>query len=592
MKILLHNPLLAELAQIILKSLSQLYGDKFPETPDNLEQIINKFSRPPDFKLGHFAFPCFFLSKQVGKAPALIGQELAAQLENNRPELLAQISHQGPYINFYFSTARMGKLALEKIENGEYFKTPLIQQAPKLMVEYSQPNTHKELHVGHMRNLCLGNALVRLLRYTGHETIAATFPGDVGTHVAKCLWYYRHKNPGNPPVSHKGAWLGELYSKANNLLEDEKGSAQEEKNRLELTQILKQLESRQGEYYELWKETREWSIALMQEVYSWANIHFDKWYWESEFDSPSLQLAREYYRQGFYIESEGAIGMDLGQDGLGFCMTIKSDGTGLYATKDIMLAQKKFNDFKLDKSIYVVDKRQAHHFKQVFKVLEKVGFEHAKDCYHLQYDFVELPDGPMSSRKGNIVPLMELVEKMQNKIKGDYLEKYRTEWSDQEIDDCAKIVAEGAIKYGMIRMDNSRKIVFDMNEWLKLDGETGPYLQYVHARIRSLCDKQGYKHASKRDWSLLTHPAEQAVVVHLTMFNNVMLDAALQSKTPLACAYLYDLAKLFNSFYAECSIAKAGSEEVKNVRLALSYCVGESMKKGLEILGIEAPEKM
>ena len=241
------------------------------------------------------------------------------------------------------------------------------------MIEYSQPNTHKELHVGHMRNLCLGNSIVEILKYTKHKVYSVTYPGDVGTHVAKCLWYLNHHNKTEAPPARKGAWLGEMYSKANNLLEDQKGTDKEEFNRTELTEILKQLESKKGEYFNRWKETREWSISLMEELYSWADISFDRWYWESELDSSSLTMAKKYYEEGIFIKSEGAIGMDLSEDKLGFCMAIKSDGTGLYATKDIELAQRKFDEYDINNNLYVVDKRQSHHFKQVFKVLEKLN---------------------------------------------------------------------------------------------------------------------------------------------------------------------------------------------------------------------------
>ncbi|MBI2522054.1 MAG: arginine--tRNA ligase, partial [Bdellovibrio sp.] len=522
--------------------------------------------------------------------PPLIAQKLAT--EGHFPPVISSAKAAGPYLNFTFSEKFYGEHILTSIISGDFFKLTLLKDPPTTMIEYSQPNTHKELHVGHMRNLCLGNALIRLYRYTGHKVYAVTYPGDVGTHVAKCLWYMKKFNPPGIPANGKGAWLGELYSKANNLLEDQVGTPAEAQNRQELTLILKQLESHQGEYFDLWRETREWSIQLMNEVYKWSNIEFDHWFWESEFDSCSLKLAHEYYKKGLYIESEGAIGMDLSQDGLGFCMIIKSDGTGLYATKDIALAQKKFKNYPIEKSIYIVDKRQAHHFKQVFKVLEKLQFPHAQDCYHLQYDFVELPSGAMSSRKGNIVPIMSLIHQMQEKIKTDFLNKYQAEWTQEEINQTATLIANGAIKYGMIRMDNSRKIVFEMSEWLKLDGETGPYLQYVCARINSLFLKFPANNLAQSDWNLLNHPKEIALMVHLSMFNSVAVDATILHKTPVLCSYLYDLGKLFNNFYAECSIGRLDDLKLKQARMALTYAVGAVMKQGLSLLGIDAPSRM
>ncbi|PJB53650.1 MAG: arginine--tRNA ligase, partial [Bdellovibrio sp. CG_4_9_14_3_um_filter_39_7] len=306
--------------------------------------------------------------------------------------------------------------------------------------------------------------------------------------------------------------------------------------------------------------------------------------------------AQELLAQGKLVKDQGAVGMDLSDDGLGFCLLIKTDGTGLYATKDVLLAKRKFEEFGVDRSVYVVDNRQAHHFRQVFKVLEKLGFEKASQCSHLQYDVVELPDGAMSSRKGNIVPLMDLIHQMEDSIKNNYLNKYlsseENKWSQAEVDETAKMIANGAIKFGMIRIDNNRKIVFDMNEWLKLDGETGPYLQYVHARISTMCKKQGFDQKQTVQWSSLKEGPENALMTKLYLFNNIVTSCAEQWKTIHLCSYLYDLGKLYNHFYAECSISKAETEELKTARLALSYATGEVIKKGLEILGIKSPQKM
>jgi len=580
----LHHGIIKKLAESLRQNVELLF-----QTNLSVEEIYNAIVRSPDLNLGHFAFPCFPLAKALKLGPPVIASKLAAA---KYPSIVESCSAAGPYLNFKISSATYGEEVVLPILSENFFHPNFLQVAPTVMVEYSQPNTHKELHVGHMRNLCLGDALVRLLRYSGHQVFATTYPGDVGTHVAKCLWYYKKFNPAYDGKKIKGAWIGELYSKANNLLEDQLGTPDEEKNRAELTAILKQLEGKSGPYYDLWLETKPWSVELMQQVYAWAGVKFDRWYWESECDSPSLKLAQDYFSKGLLIKSEGAIGMDLNEDGLGFCMIIKSDGTGLYATKDVLLGQKKFQDYPIDRSIYVVDKRQAHHFKQVFKVLEKIGFEHAQDCYHLQYDFVELPDGAMSSRKGNIVPLQALIEQMENKIKTDYLEKYRGDWSDQEIATTARQIAGGAIKYGMIRMDNSRKIVFEMSEWLKLDGETGPYLQYVYARINSLLNKIQMADLGSAQFSKLILPQEVSLLAHLAQFNSTVVEAALQFKTPLVCSYLYDLGKLFNNFYAECPIGKLEDQELKKARLALSSAVAKVMKQGLAVLGIESPERM
>lgn len=584
-----HNKIYHSISQLISKAITELY----PEVTLSSEEIILALGPAPNLKMGHFAFPCFSLAKICKKGPPQIAAALLEKIE--KPAWLANVITQGPYLNFFISANGYADMAIKAVLSEDFFTVKLTKDDRKTMIEYSQPNTHKELHVGHMRNLCLGNAIVRMFKYAGIETVPVTYPGDVGTHVAKCLWFYKYHNTEEAPAQNKGAWLGRLYSNANNLLESEKGTAKEAENRATLTEILKQLEEKNGEYFKLWEETREWSIELMKQAYSWADVEFERWFWESEVDSPSLELAKEYYKKGLFKEDDGAVGIDLKEYKLGFCILIKRDGTGLYATKDIMLAKKKFEEFKIKRNIYIVDNRQAHHFKQVFKVLDLMGFEESKDCYHLQYDVVELPDGAMSSRKGNIIPLMDLIAQMEESIKKNYLNKYLTEpnstWTQEEVNKTATMVANGAIKYGMIRIDNNRKIVFDINEWLKLDGETGPYLQYVHARITSLSKKLKYT-KSEVDWSPLNTSQETALLQKISLFNSVVESSVEQLKTIHLCAYLYELGKLFNSFYAECPIGKASSEQLMKSRLALAVATGKVMKKGLSILGIPAPERM
>jgi arginyl-tRNA synthetase len=269
-------------------------------------------------------------------------------------------------------------------------------------------------------------------------------------------------------------------------------------------------------------------------------------------------------------------------------MLLKSDGNGLYATKDIELARRKFQDYHIEKNLYVVDKRQEHHFKQVFKVLELMGFENAKKCQHLQYDFVELPDGAMSSRKGNIIPLQSLIENMVTMIKEQYLARYANDWSPQEVEKTAQIVAKGAIKYGMTRIDPAKKIVFDMQEWLKLDGESGPYIQYAFARINSMLTKLGAPQTMELK---IEAQQEKDLVAQLMNFHHIVQQATEQYKPSFLTAYLYDLSRAYNSFYAECPVGSS-QEPTRSSRLLLSRATAETLKKGLSLLGIEAPERM
>lgn len=590
-KVLMHEPLRLSLAEPLKAVL-----EKMGITVTN-EDIYTALVEPPNPEMGHLAFGCFLFAKTLKKSPASVASELKSLL--GEVSGTSSIEATGPYLNIKFEPGILASATVLKALNSEMFSSVLVADAPKTMIEYSQPNTHKELHVGHMRNLCLGDSLIRLLRrsFGTDKIISSTFPGDVGTHVAKCLWYIKNhtgpevlENKRNDPM--RGEWLGQMYSTASLKLEDEAGTPDIfERNKAQLTEILKQLEAGRGEYYDLWKETREWSIELMNRVYKWAGVDFDRWYWESEVDADSVKTVKKYFAEGKLQESQGAIGIDFSAENLGFCLLLKTDGTGLYATKDIELARRKFEDFKIEKSIYVVDMRQALHFKQVFKALEHLGFEQAKDCYHLQYNFVELPDGAMSSRKGNIVPLVSLVEKMKEHVKTQYLARYKDEWSVDEIENVADTVAKGAIKYGMLRQDTNKKIVFDMDEWLKLDGESGPFIQYSYARINSLLKKFG-QNGIDFNGQLLVHPTEIKLMQHLMNFNGVIVASAENYKPAALCTYLYDTAKKFNAFYHDCPIGNVEDAELRKARLALSAAVGLVLVNGLSLLGIPVPERM
>lgn len=564
---------------------------RWPEAGLSVESIYQQLVLPPQKEMGHLAWGTFPLAKSLRLAPPVIAQQAADALKAVNGPLCQTIQNIGPYVNFFFSGKTLFEKVLDPILSGQFFGQKLFEDSPRTMVEFSQPNTHKELHVGHMRNACLGDALVRLLRYSGTDVISSTFPGDVGTHVAKCLWYLKHHNQEPIPTEHKGEWLGRMYSKAHLFLEDREGTPEELKDREQLSLVLKQIEAKSGEFYDLWRETRQWSIDLMNEVYRWCDIQFDHWYWESDVDSPSVKTIKQYFAEGKLVESEGAIGMDLNDENLGFCVLLKSDGNGLYSTKDIELARRKFQDHHIEKSIYVVDMRQALHFKQVFASLKRLGFPHADQCFHLQYNFVELPDGAMSSRKGNIVPLTQLVQQMETHVKVNYLSRYAAEWSQEDVDSIATTVARGAIKYGMVRMDPNKKIVFDMAEWLKLDGESGPYIQYAYARIQSILRKFPPTRGGVAGGHL-HHSAELQLGIMLGQLNSIVSQAIEAYRPNVVCNYLYEVAKQFSHFYHECPIGSAETEALKQDRLMLVEATARVLKEGLGLLGIPVPEKM
>ncbi len=551
-------------------------------------QLYESFTLAPNQQMGQLAFPCFRFAKELKKSPPQIAKEALDNLE--KTEFIEKALATGPYINFFISNEYAGKKILEQISTGEFYQKTILENTPKAMIEYFQPNTHKEVHVGHLRNLCLGETVINLHKYCNYNITSVTYPGDSGAHIAKVLWYLKKFDP-KIIDGDKGAQLGDLYSTANKLLEDERGTDKEESNKEILTNILKEIHNQKGEYFELWKKTRGWSLDHMKSICDWAGVEFDRWYFESELDAPSLEYMHELYKQGKLVKDQGAIGMDLSQDKLSFCLLVKSDGNGLYATKDIELAKIKFQEFGIEKNIYIVDKRQSHHFKQVFKVLERLGFEHANKCYHLGYEFVTLPDGAISSRSGNIVSAVDVISSVENSIQKNFLARY-TDWSEEQKQKVAYEVSLGAIKYGMLSIEPNKEIVFDMDSWTKIDGESGPYIQYAHARICSLLDKIEFDEKAPINTSSLTHKRESALIFKLSQFNNIIEDSCQKYRPSTLCTYLYELAKEFNGFYGDCSVANAESDELKNARAYLSFAVARTIKEGLRILGIPAPRKM
>lgn len=557
------------------------------------DDIARSLTLAPANTGAHYAFPCFQLAKAQKVSPAAIAQTVALKLQSKG---LTQVSHQGPYLNYQVSHSEMEKFVIEPLQKDSFIKPPWSHVDQSIAIEYSQPNTHKVLHVGHMRNLCLGAAIANILKMANGNVISCTYPGDMGTHVAKTLWYilYQLTPAERLPVGNPGEWLGQIYNKAHSKLEEIEKLPEGETAKAQLSQILKDLESKSGEVYTLWQTTREWSISLMQEAYAWAGVTFDHWFFESDFDSVSLSMMQKFYQQGSLVQDQGALGMDLSAENLGFCLLVKTDGTGLYATKDIALAEKKISELGAHKNIYVVDTRQSYHFDQVFACLRKLNIAGPKDAlFHLKYEMVELPDGAMSSRKGNIIPLMELIRQMQDQIKKQYLNTYSGDWTTQEIESTAHLIAQGAIKYGMTKMDNQRKIVFEMSEWLKLDGETGPYLQYTGARLQSIL--------RKADSNDLMRPAnsnykydqdELGILFQCSRFLEIVDNCAEQLKTLHLCSYLYDLCKMFNAYYAKTPIGKEADASARQSRLKLTQGTLSVLREGLKLLGIQIPTRM
>src|SRR5690606_4885696 len=598
------------LAQEVAKLLAPL----IPEAAGlDVDAVAALLAPPPKPELGEFAFPCFRLAKPLRSAPPKIAAELAEQLRSLDNPLIAEATPAGPYLNLRLHGHEAGRILLPAWARGEAPEYAGSDQ--KIMVEYSQPNTHKEFHVGHMRNLCLGDSIVRMLRATGHEVIAANYLGDVGTHVAKCLWGLEALTDEQPPEQARGEWLGKIYARASIQLEDWESAAEAgdqdaaanyQAARARMSEILHGIETRQGEYLDLWQRTRQWSLDEFDEIYAWAGVRFDRVFYESEVDEPGLKLVDEFLAKGVFVESRGAVGIENPEvKHMPFFMLRKSDGTGLYATKDLALARMKFEEFGIDRSIYVVDARQSDHFRQVFLTLKKMGFAQADRCEHVAYEMVELPDGAMSSRKGNVITFRSLREQLAEAFERAFFHSYRGQRSDAEIDAVIHEVSLGAIKYGMLARDNNQKIVFDMAEWTKIvGGDTGPYLQYVSARTASLLRKAGER-GLELDPALVAGEAplqsgtldelpERALMQELIDLPAAAGQAAYALRPSILCARLLSLAHAYNRFQTDkrCDVIHQSDPGVIQARLLLVKATRNALAWGLSLLGIPAPEWM
>lgn len=578
------------------------------------DEVTGLLGVTPEAALGDLSFPCFKLAKALRKGPPQIAGELAAALGASiaaSPGLITAATAAGPYINLTLDLGRAAAIVLPPLARDEVPRPP--PTGVRVMVEYSQPNTHKAFHVGHLRNLCLGDSLVRLRRWAGDDVVAANYLGDVGAHIAKCLWWYLDLPDRTPPADRRGEWLGEIYAAASSRLEEweerakagDAGAAAElTKARARASELLHRLEAREPEMTAVWAETRQWSLEEFDEIYRWCGVHFDRVFYESDVDEPGLRLVDEFLQKGVFVVSKGAVGIENAEvKHMPFFLLRKQDGTGLYATKDLALARLKFEEYRIDRSIYVVDVRQSDHFRHVFLTLKKMGFAQSERCQHVPYEMVELPDGPMAARKGNVVLFRSLRQQMLEHLRREYFHDFEGEWPAEEIAEAEHAVALGAIKYGMLNRDVNQKIVFDLSAWLNLEGNTGPYLQYTCARAGSVivkCAEVGQTldpetsaggAATLERLAALREPQERDLVLALGRLPAVLAAAADQLRPSLVCAYAFDLCKTYNRFQSACRV-KDSEPLVLQARLLLVQAFTKALREVLAVLGITAPRRM
>ncbi|MEM3690474.1 MAG: arginine--tRNA ligase, partial [Candidatus Micrarchaeia archaeon] len=545
------------------------------------------------------ALPCFTLSKQLKRSPNEIASELAEKIksEENLKGIIEEAVAKGPYLNIFL---RAGFVAERTVKQILSEKRRASSVNKRVMVEFSQPNTHKEFHIGHLRNVALGDAMVRLLRERGFEVIAANYIGDVGAHVAKSLWCilkFHKQELERVPEDKRSEFLSRVYVEATQKSEEaEKNGDTSVKE--EIAEIGRRLEARDPELTKLWQVTREWSLAEFKRIYKELDVKFDVYFFESEVEERGKQIVKELLQRGIAKMSEGAIIMDLKSYGLDVFLLLRRDGTALYSTKDIALAVEKFEKFKIERSIYVVGAEQKMYFEQLFKTLELMGFKQARNCYHLAYGLVMLEEGKMSSRAGNVVSYRSFAERVMQRALQE-VEKRHPEWSAQQKEETARRIAIGAMKFGMLNQDNNKPIIFNIERSIDFEGDTCAYVQYAYTRASSIIrkneeennEKVKFKDIRKIKFSEMRDESEKSLCKKLLEFESVKEKAASEYKPFLIPKYLLELAKSFNTFYNQCPIIKAESD-VRRARLLILESVRKVIREGLNLCGVEVLESM
>jgi arginyl-tRNA synthetase len=554
-------------------------------------RVREMLETPRDLSFGDLAFPCFALAKVMRRNPQEIAGELAGGVEEKgrAAGFVERAEARGAYVNVTFDVGATFPALLEGVRDGAFFEAVARSgEGRRVMVEHSQPNTHKTFHVGHLRNVCIGDCLVRVLRHNGHDVIAANYIGDTGAHVAKWIWYMLESGE-TLPEHDRVAWIGRLYEEATATIE-EAPDGERERLKKRVAEVQRRLEGGDEELTQVWRWTREVCLAEFSRIYEWLGVEFDTVFYESEVEQTGKEVVERNLERGVFERSEGAVIADLEDRDLGAFLVLKSDGSTLYSTKDLALATRKFDEWSIQDSCYVVASEQSYYFRQLFATLELMGYENARDCRHVSYELVVLPSGKMSSRRGNVVPFDELKGRIVARVVDDYMGGHEG-WSAEHRRETAERIAVAALKYGMLSQDNNKTVVFDLDRWLEVEGDTGVYLLYSYVRMAGIFRKAGGHEPAAADGSRLTHETERELVTRLYGYHAVMRGVERSLDPSRLAHYLRDLAKAFSRFYHACPVISE-DRELMDARLALVSCVQRVMCRGLELMGIETVEEM
>ena len=542
---------------------------------------VNDLEVPPDVSLGNIAFPCFVVAKGMKRNPMEIAIEVSAKVAPKG--LISKVEARGAYVNFWIDPAKLAERVLKEIDTAkERYGCSTSGKEKRVLVEYANLNTHKEVHVGHMRNMALGQASANILKAAGYHVVPHAYINDLGNAVARCLWgYQKFHAEEKPEKGAENAFFGEVYAEATRAMEEDV-SAKEE-----ISEIQRQLEQGKGEWTKLWKVTNRWSLDGLKAVFDDFGLHLEKIYLESDILKASKKIVQSLIKKGIAVHSEGAWVVRLEDEGLGVSILVKSDGTHLYNAKDLGLAQKKEEDYHPDRSIYVVDARQKQVMAQLFATLRRMGFK--KELEHLSYGHVSLPDGAMSSRKGTIIRYQDLMETLEAEAIAETRSRHE-DWSEDRVEAVARAIAFSAVKFFMLRSDPDKDIVFDIKESLSFDGFSGPYLLYTIARCKRLLEKS----EDKPDVQTVRLPFREAqeVVRMLAAFPETVTKTATDFQVSRVAQSLFELAQAFSTFYAQVPVNTEPDALVRKSGLALVASVAQTLENGLLLLGIEPVDEM
>ncbi|MFA6428483.1 MAG: arginine--tRNA ligase [Candidatus Buchananbacteria bacterium] len=551
---------------------------------------------PPNPAWGDFGWSVFGLAKEQKIDPAKLAKDLAAKvnLKIKSGSTIKRCQAVGPYLNFFLDQTAVAQEVLGQIAmQGKKYGQQKLAKSKTVMLEYSGPNTHKDFHIGHLRNTVLGAALINLYQAQGLKVISANYINDVGSHVAKVLWYLTKSKIRNEKLIRlEPGTLGQAYARASQLIKEKpefEGAVSEVKQQLEnILPPQKAKTKTEQELFELWKKTKEFSLAEFKKIYSLLGAKFSVYYFEKDLRTKGKAIVEQLLKQKIAVRSQGAVIVDLKSYGLDVLLILRTDGTGLYATSDLALAQEKFKKAKLAASIYVTDSRQSFYFKQLFKILELQGFK--GKLIHVPYEFVTLGGKVLASREGVTMTFWSVYEEAV-KLAVAETTKRHTEWSAKKIAQTAQTLALATLKFEMLKTSAQNKIDFVLEQAIRFEGFTGPYLLYTLARINSIFSKGKVKTIKHFVADKLNSEIEKKIISQLAQFSPVVAKAQQTHNPALLAQYLFELARNFASFYESQPVLQA-EIEIKNSRLYLLQNIRQVMENGLALLGIETLKEM